>query len=217
MKGNKKILFIITILFIFILFIIPNKTDDESINIKFTKEILIDRIINSISNNEIDKSFLSWIYDNYHKKALLELDNYLKNGTYSIKTWHDITGNSYIVLRDLYNNKYVSKDNIKIINDSNGIISFIGDVSLADNWYIMPKYDERGKGISGIIDDELINIMKSSSIMVANSEFTVSKRGEKMPGKYYTFKGNPQRLSIYEEMGVDLITLANNHVYDFGR
>ena len=53
--------------------------------------------------------------------------------------------------------------------------------------------------------------------MVANSEFTVSNRGTKMAGKQYTFRAKPERLTIYDEMGVDLVTLANNHVYDFGR
>lgn len=38
-----------------------------------------------------------------------------------------------------------------------------------------------------------------------------------MPGKYYTFRASPKRLPIYNEMGVDLVTLANNHVYDFGK
>ena len=38
-----------------------------------------------------------------------------------------------------------------------------------------------------------------------------------MPNKYYTFRGSPKILPIYNEMGVDLLTLANNHVYDFGK
>lgn len=37
-----------------------------------------------------------------------------------------------------------------------------------------------------------------------------------MPKKYYTFRASPDRLSIYEEMGVNLVTLANNHIYDYG-
>ena len=81
----------------------------------------------------------------------------------------------------------------------------------------MPKYDERGKKVYGILSDSVVKIMNDSDIMVANNEFTVSDRGEKMPGKYYTFRASPKRLSIYEEMGVDLVTLANNHVYDFGK
>ena len=80
----------------------------------------------------------------------------------------------------------------------------------------MPQYDSRGKGVNGILSDEVLKIMRESDYMVANSEFTVSNRGSKIPGKMYTFRANPERLSIYGDMGVDLVTLANNHVYDFG-
>ena len=38
-----------------------------------------------------------------------------------------------------------------------------------------------------------------------------------MPNKYYTFRASPKRIPIYNEMGADLLTLANNHVYDFGK
>ena len=96
-------------------------------------------------------------------------------------------------------------------------ISFVGDVSLADNWYIMPKYDERNKGIHGILSEDTVKVMTDTDIMVINSEFTISDRGEKMPNKYYTFRASPKRIPIYNEMGADLLTLANNHVYDFGK
>jgi poly-gamma-glutamate synthesis protein (capsule biosynthesis protein) len=94
-------------------------------------------------------------------------------------------------------------------------VSIVGDISLADNWSVMPAYDSRGQGIDGILSAEALGIMRSSDLMVANSEFTVSNRGSAIPGKAYTFRANPDRLSIYDDMGVDLVTLANNHVYDF--
>ena len=100
--------------------------------------------------------------------------------------------------------------------DKDYTISIVGDISLADNWEVMPWYDRRGKGVNGILSDEVLKIMRESDFMVANSEFTVSNRGTKTPGKYYTFRAKPERLSIYGDMGVDLVTLANNHVYDFG-
>lgn len=94
-------------------------------------------------------------------------------------------------------------------------LDFVGDVSLADNWHIAPKYDERG-GVTGILEEKMLNEMKSADFMVANSEFTVSTRGQAL-NKLYTFRAKPERLKIYEEMGVDLVSLANNHVYDYGK
>lgn len=117
----------------------------------------------------------------------------------------------------LVKEKYGSEDLVKIIHTDDLVtLSFVGDVSLADNWHIAPKYDSRG-GISGILGDSMLKLMKDSTLMVANSEFTVSNRGTKMRGKTYTFRAKPERLKIYDEMGVDLVSLANNHVYDFGK
>ena len=189
-----------------------NKIDnlEDKINI----DEVISKII-SYSNNEVDELFLKWILDNYGEDILVELEQEFSL-EYTNDIWRDVVGESFIVLNDKYNGLLMSSDNIKVADTGNGRISFVGDVSLADNWYIMPKYDERAKGIYGILSEDVVDIMKSSSVMVANNEFTISDRGAKMPKKYYTFRGSPNRLSVYEEMGVDLVTLANNHVYDFG-
>ena len=52
--------------------------------------------------------------------------------------------------------------------------------------------------------------------MTINSEFAFSSRGSAMRGKQYTFRANPNNVNVYHEMGVDMVTLANNHVYDYG-
>ena len=95
-------------------------------------------------------------------------------------------------------------------------LTFTGDISLADNWHIAPKYDERG-GIFGILGDSMLETMRNSDFLAVNSEFTVSNRGTPLKGKMYTFRAKPERLNIYHEMGVDLADLANNHVYDYGK
>ena len=76
--------------------------------------------------------------------------------------------------------------------DQDYTISIVGDISLADNWSVMPQYDSRGKGVNGILSDEVLKVMRESDFMVANNEFTVSNRGAKTPGKYYTFRAKPE-------------------------
>ena len=200
-----------------LLFKQSSKNNNETIN-KKQEENLIEIIDNKIKDDNITKDFIKWISDKYGDKSLSKLKEILNDKEYTKDMWHEVTGNSYIVLQDLYNKKYDDMNNVEIIkgNDTS-TLSFVGDVSLADNWYIMPKYDERGKGIYGILSEDTVKVMTESTLMIANNEFTVSDRGEKMPGKYYTFRASPKRLKIYEEMGVDLVTLANNHVYDFGK
>ena len=219
-KKFKVLLFISIIILGLVLFKNINKDNKINTNniIKEIKEEIITNIVTKINNENIDKEFITWV-DNNYKDSLNKINKYLDNNKYSDTMWHEVTNNSLIVLNDLYNGNYKDKDNVKMINGTKEetTLSFVGDVSLADNWYIMPEYDKRNKKVYGILSEDVVNIMTNSDLMIANSEFTVSDRGEKMPGKYYTFKASPKRLSIYEEVGVDLVTLANNHVYDFGR
>ena len=191
-----------------------NKKDNHKKEI-IKKEDIVDTIYNKINDDSINKDFIVWINDNY-KDSLNKMKKLLEEDDYDLSMWHKVTGNSFIVLNDLFNNKYESMDNIKNIKSNNpSTLSFVGDVSLADNWFIAPKYDSRG-GIEGVLSKDILKIMTDSDLMVVNSEFTVSNRGSALRGKQYTFRAKPERLPIYNEMGVDLVTLANNHVYDYG-
>ena len=215
-KGVKISLiamFIIIILAVLLLFSTKNSKNDKVVK---AKEIdLVDKISNKLEEYDIDKNFIVWVNDNY-KGSLKKLDSLLKKDDYNINMWYKITNNSYIVLNDLYNKAYDNMDNVKLLDSKDvSTISFVGDVSLADNWFIMPYYDSRG-GINGVLGSKMLDTMRSSDIMIANSEFTVSNRGTALPNKMYTFRAKKERLSIYDEMGVDMVTLANNHVYDYG-
>lgn len=214
------VLMIIIIICMIPIYITENSLSKEKI-IKEEKNISKEELISSILSYNIvetvNKEFLEWISKEYSISVLEELNNSLKQSQYNSQIWHNLTNNSLIVLQDQYNK--ISNDKTKKIssqNQSEITISFVGDISLADNWYIMPKYDERNKKVYGILSEDVVNIMTSSDIMVANNEFTISNRGTKIPNKLYTFKAVPERLTIYKEMGVDLVTLANNHIYDYG-
>lgn len=196
-----------------------NSKKEEVLKKEANEELISELITYSWDSEYIDYEFLNYISLNYGIGSLKKLkEEYLKN-TYSISSWHSITGNSLNVLYDLFKNNYQDKENIKIINEKkdNIIINYVGDISLADNWHIMPYYDSRNEGIYGILSEELVEIMNKADIMIANNEFTFSNRGTPLANKVYTFRANPDRVKIYHEMGVDLVTIANNHAYDYGK
>ena len=211
---NKVVIFLILVLMIIlaIFFLIEDKPKEKKV-IKEPTLSLKEQVLNKIP--EEDSAFIDWLDLNY-KDSMKNILSLLKNNTYNKDMWHQVTGYSYIVLKDLYEKKYDSLNNVKILDNKTNTISIVGDISLADNWKIMPKYDTVGN-VSGILSDEVVDIMRKSDVMIANSEFTVSDRGTPMRGKQYTFRANPKRLSIYDEMGIDMVTLANNHVYDYGK
>ena len=212
---NKVYGFLILVLIIIlsIFFLLQEKPKEKEIK----KEPVIsvkEQVLKKLP--EEDPLFIEWIDANY-QDSMKKLLSLLETTPYQEDMWHQVTGYSYQVLNDLYEKKYDSMDNVKVLDANTNTISIVGDISLADNWKIMPRYDASGKGVYGILSEEVVDIMKKSDLMIANSEFTVSTRGTPMKGKQYTFRANPSRLSIYDEMGIDMVTLANNHVYDYGK
>ncbi len=95
------------------------------------------------------------------------------------------------------------------------ILAFTGDINLDENSKPVSRYDREGKGILGCISPELVDEMNAADIMMLNNEFSYSLRGEPAD-KSYTFRAKPERVNILKEMGVDIVSLANNHALDYG-
>lgn len=96
-------------------------------------------------------------------------------------------------------------------------LCFAGDISLDESAVTTAMLDKSANGIYDCISPELIAMMQQADLMCLNNEFTYSTNGEPMKGKAYTFRANPKRVAVLQELGVDVVTLANNHVYDYGK
>mgnify|MGYP003299774122 CR=1 FL=1 len=218
LKKNVK-LFLCVFLIIFSGICIASFGQNETGNKKNVKNLDYVSSILSYDNNIFEEKFLIWIDDNYNENVLESLYQSLIDGNYDEKMWHELTGQSYIVLKDLYHDLYKDRNDVTVIDEEKEVVSigFAGDVSLADNWAIMPYYKSRNKGVYGILSENMVNYMDSLDWMIVNSEFAFSNRGTAMNNKQYTFRANPNNVNIYDEMNVDMVTLANNHVYDYGK
>ena len=95
-------------------------------------------------------------------------------------------------------------------------IAMMGDVNLDDGWYTMQYMNRQENGIRDCIGESLLTKMQEADLFCLNSEFTFTDGGAPLDGKSYTFRSKPSNVSVYQTMGVDLVTLANNHVYDYG-
>lgn len=96
-------------------------------------------------------------------------------------------------------------------------LGFAGDINLDETWTVMKHMRRKGKGIQGCIDPRLIRKMRSYDYMVLNNEFSISNRGKAMKGKAYTFRAPRRNVKLLQQLGVDAVSLANNHVYDYGK
>lgn len=95
-------------------------------------------------------------------------------------------------------------------------LAFAGDILFDDNYSIMVALKQRENGILDCVSEELRTEMKNADICMLNNEFTYTTRGEPTPEKAYTFRAKPEHASMLHELGVDVVSIANNHTYDFG-
>lgn len=95
-------------------------------------------------------------------------------------------------------------------------IGFTGDINLDETWGNGPmRYYKPGvNSIKDFIDPVLVDRMRGADILFVNNEFAISDRGEPQ-NKSYTFRANPANVSVYKELGVKAVSLANNHIYDY--
>lgn len=96
-------------------------------------------------------------------------------------------------------------------------LSFAGDILLDDEYAIMANLLGRGITIENGISEPLLAKMQDADIMMLNNEFPYTNRGIPTEGKTYTFRADTEAVSYLADMGVDIVSLANNHMYDFGK
>ena len=101
--------------------------------------------------------------------------------------------------------------------DDKAALVFTGDICFADNWYSMAAYRDKGYDITKNIPEPLLGILRNADVCVMNCEFSMSLRGAPLEGKTYTFRGDPANAALFGALGCDLVSLANNHVYDYGK
>jgi poly-gamma-glutamate capsule biosynthesis protein CapA/YwtB (metallophosphatase superfamily) len=70
-----------------------------------------------------------------------------------------------------------------------------------------------------LVAPEVVAAAAEADLFVLNLECCISKRGERWPepGKPFFFRAPPEAAELLAELGVDCVTLANNHALDFGR
>ena len=179
-------------------------------------------VISNLSNlkigfaSQVDEEFLDKVSQKFGADSVERLASALELGHVGEKEFKSIIG-------------YTEKAFLAILNDdlnrttllentANGEteLVFVGDTGFFDGYSVMNKYNSRGQGIKGLVSEEVIEIMRNATITMANNEFTFTTRGYPIPHKTWTFRGNPKNVSIYHELGVDIVGLANNHAFDFG-
>lgn len=93
---------------------------------------------------------------------------------------------------------------------------FAGDILLDDSYAIMSHYKTSGKKLESCVEPALLERMREADVCIVNNEFTYTQSNNPIPNKTFTFRAKPENVDLLLQMGVDAVSLANNHVYDFG-
>lgn len=93
-------------------------------------------------------------------------------------------------------------------------IALLGDTMLGR------KVAERLAAVppSTLFADEVAAVTAEADLVIANLECCISERGERWPDptKRFFFRAPPAAVEALAHLGVDVVTLANNHALDFG-
>lgn len=95
-------------------------------------------------------------------------------------------------------------------------LGFTGDICLSENWWPAIRLDTENGNVRKCLTNGLLGFMRRLDILLINHEYSTSDRGEPLNGKLYTFRAKPERTQVLSDIGADIVSLANNHVFDFG-
>lgn len=90
---------------------------------------------------------------------------------------------------------------------------FAGDLFLTE--LLQTKYSQQGIGAAA--SPGLLDVLEDADAFWLNEEFPFGTTGEAMAEKEYTFRVAPGYVQLLHDLHVDGVTLANNHILDFGQ
>jgi poly-gamma-glutamate capsule biosynthesis protein CapA/YwtB (metallophosphatase superfamily) len=88
----------------------------------------------------------------------------------------------------------------------------VGDINLAGS--VGPVMEKKGRGYPFAL---IRKTLREADIAFGNLECCIATCGEPLPEKQFTFRAHPRGAVALAEAGFDIVSLANNHAWDYGR
>ena len=176
--------------------------------------------LSMVEEGEDREAFVEWLLDTYSLEQLEAIDFSLDIN----KQLYDVTGKSFHVLWDtclgyLTDESTAAAHSIYLRECAENAVvdlAFAGDICLTENGYVIDHFDEVGGDIRLCLSKEILDRFHEADISVINHEYPASTRGKALERKLYTFRAAPERELILQQMSIDVVSLANNHIFDYG-
>jgi poly-gamma-glutamate synthesis protein (capsule biosynthesis protein) len=101
----------------------------------------------------------------------------------------------------------LSIENVESLNPVT--LSFVGDIMLARR-----VNTAIAQGYGDLLFEDCRNQFEESDLSIANLESCLSNSNQMHPTKPIKFKGSPQNAAVLQDNFIDIVSLANNHIYD---
>jgi len=128
-----------------------------------------------------------------------------------------VLGLVYFILSSLYFKKEISFNNQKDKEDFNNSeinLFLVGDIMLDRGVKYMTDKEGTGDFIFPFL--KIVDELKKSDLLFGNLEGPISDRGIKV-GSIYSFRFDPKAIEGLIYAGFDVLSLANNHMFDYQR
>lgn len=108
-----------------------------------------------------------------------------------------------------------TKTDVQAGTGSKVTMCFTGDIYFSDMLY----QHYQNSGLTGFLSQSLVEQFQRADLMVCDHEYAATNLPDTYKADYqlYTFRAPVEREIIWRELGVDIVTLANNHTLDYGQ
>lgn len=168
----------------------------------------------------VDESFFGWLVSHYGTKMLVTLTEQMEQEDAGEDLWYDMLGKSIHVVWSEYCRDYYASDEWEDIlwkdaADQTCIrLDFVGDINFASDWCTMKTAGDTSH-VRDCISPDIKNELQSADFTMVNNEFVYTTT-EEAQDKEYIFRAKPETVKALEVFGADMVSVANNHVFDYG-
>lgn len=183
-----------------------------------TADDVLEKLESVDSSRVIDTMFLEYCGEKFGNDIYGNICDYLEENEYTDEMWEKVCGFSLYALFDLANGNAEDYNYQVIESGSTAKIVFAGDVSLDDNWNWSPLVVHRnnlGNLVNAAFSAELAEQMLGADIFCVNLESPLTNGKTKLPARAYAHSSPTENANILGLLGVDMVNLANDRIYDY--
>ncbi len=101
------------------------------------------------------------------------------------------------------------------INKATATLIFGGDVNLSPEYSAISRFSDGSRIINSCFSSDLLGLIKKSDVFMHGGVFAFTESTDVLD-KLYTFRSDVENIDFLRALGTDIVSLANNHSFDYG-